>query len=105
MNRKAYPSNLKKQEFNYLCPYLLSKMENGGRNFTYPLKDTIDALFYIKSTGFSWRSLPHYFGVPWPIVYYYFKKFKQSNTFENITLKLNEFNREKILKKRLQVFL
>ena len=105
MPRKPYPSDLKIEEFNALKPFLASKAENGGRSFTYPLKDIIDALLYVKTTGGSWRSLPHDFGVPWPTVYYHFKKFKNDNTFERITLELNKLNREKMLKKRLQVFL
>lgn len=102
MTRKAYPSDLTEEQFQLIEPYLKSPAINGGRQYTYNTKDIIDALLYIKTNGCSWRAIPHDFNVPWPTVYYHFQKFKQNNTFEKITKKLNKLNRKKLGKKKAE---
>lgn len=93
MKTQSYPSDLTEEQFEWIKPLLVKEI-TAGRRFTYDLKNTFDALLYIKSSGCSWRSLPHDFDVPWPTVYYHFKKFKEKNIFQKITLILNKKNRK-----------
>ena len=100
MKRKPYPSDTTKEQFDFIEEFLKISKHKSGRKFTYSMKDIFDSMLYIKATGCHWRSLPHDFNVPWDTVYYHFKKFNDNDTFEIITSKLNQYNREEIGKKK-----
>ncbi|WP_281368838.1 transposase [Phytohabitans rumicis] len=44
----------------------------GGRPVTYPRRDIVDAICYLKRNGGVWRALPVDFP-PWSMVNYHFK--------------------------------
>ncbi|QMU31492.1 IS5 family transposase [Adhaeribacter radiodurans] len=43
----------------------------------------VNALFYLVKTGCQWRLLPVGFA-PWPVVYYYFKRWREDGRWEEI---------------------
>ena len=44
--RKTYSSDLTDEQFNFICPFLVDFNDLRGRQFIYPLKDTIDAILF-----------------------------------------------------------
>ena len=70
--RKHYPSDLTDLQWdNIEHLFHPPKRGPGGRPRTYPLRDIVDALFYLARAGCAWRMLPHDFP-PWGLVSYYF---------------------------------
>jgi transposase len=70
-DRKRYPSDLSDAEWNIIEPLLPDdKYKLGGLQKT-PLRDIMDAIFYINRTGCQWRYLPNDFP-PWQTVYYHY---------------------------------
>lgn len=86
---KRYPTNLTDSQW---C--LLDGILQDDRKRKHPLRDVLDALFYLLKTGCQWRMLPHCFP-KWELVYYYFSKWKNDGTIELI----HELLRDKVRKK------
>jgi transposase len=61
--RKAYQTDLSDAEWSCLESYLPAPKDN-GRPRIYPLREILDAIFYIVRSGCAWRLLPHDFP-PW----------------------------------------
>ena len=74
-----YPTNLTDKQWKMIAPY----MELIERKRKYPLREIFNAVFYVVKTGCQWRMLPNDFA-PWNLVYYYFRKWKNNGTFEEI---------------------
>jgi putative transposase len=55
----------------------------------YPLREIIDAIFYLLRSGCSWRLLPHDFP-PWRSVYHCFRQFRLDGTWERLHAALRE---------------
>ena len=49
----------------------------------YSLRSVFDGILYIVKTGIQWRMLPSDFA-PWQTVYYYFSKWKNDGSLEEI---------------------
>ena len=60
-----------------------------GRPRVYPLRDIINAIFYVLRSGCSWRLLPHDFP-PWRSVYHCFRQFRLDGTWERLHAALRE---------------
>src|SRR5215208_4030499 len=58
--RKPYLTDLSDAEWSSLEPYLPAPKAN-GRPRTYPLREILDAIFYVVRSGCAWRLLPHDF--------------------------------------------
>jgi putative transposase len=69
--RKAYQSDLSDAEWSCLEPHIPAPEAN-GRPRIYPLREILDAIFYVVRSGCAWRLLPHDFP-PWKTVYHYFR--------------------------------
>lgn len=83
--RKTYPSDISKSGWEKLkqaIPLVKTASKTGGRPAA-PIKEVINALFYVVKTGCSWRSLPHDFPV-WQTVYGYFNRWSKDGTWESI---------------------
>ncbi len=72
--RKTYPTDLSDAEWTRLQAYL-PNLKAEGRPRTHPLRDVLDAIFYVLKSGCQWRLLPHDFP-PWSSVYYHFRRFR-----------------------------
>src|SRR5215210_6291609 len=69
--RRAYQTDLSDEEWEVLEP-LLPIPQAPGRLRLHPLREILDAVFYIVRGGCAWRLLPHDFP-PWKTVYHYFR--------------------------------
>jgi hypothetical protein len=78
--RTTYPTDLSDAEWGCLEPHLPAPKAT-GRPRIYPLREIINAIFYVVSSGCSWRLLPHDF-LPWRSVYHYFREFRPDGTWE-----------------------
>lgn len=66
-------------QWQMIVPYI----ELTGRKRRYPLREVLNAIFYVVKTGCQWRMRPKDFA-PWNLVYYYFRKWKYNGTFDEI---------------------
>jgi putative transposase len=88
MKRKRYPSDLTDAQWKRVEP-LIPPAKPGGRNRAYPMRDIVDALFYLLRSGCSWRMLPH--DLPaWQTVYTYFQQWRDDGTLQHIHTCLRE---------------
>lgn len=79
--RKRYPSNLSDAAWRYLKPHLPTPAV--GRPRKVSLRQVINAILYVLTTGCHWRALPREFP-PWSAVYYYFHKWAGDGLWERI---------------------
>ncbi|RIV17150.1 IS5 family transposase [Fibrisoma montanum] len=71
----------------------ISPFFNLKRKRKHDLRCIVDALLYLLRTGCQWRNLPAEWP-HWQAVYYYFDKWKQDGTFEELNLALNKQDRK-----------
>jgi putative transposase len=88
MERHAYPSDLTAAEFACLEPYLPAPFPR-GRPRRWPVREILDAIFYIIRTGAQWRQLPHEYP-PWPTVYWHFRRWRLDGLWERLNAALRE---------------
>jgi putative transposase len=88
MERQAYPSDLTPAEYACLEPYLPSPLPR-GRPRRWPIREILDAIFYIVRTGAQWRQLPHEYP-PWPTVYWWFRRWRLDGLWERLNAALRE---------------
>lgn len=63
MNRRAYPSDVRDEEWALVLPYLtLTPLEAPQRK--YDLREVFNALRWMVRTGAQWDYLPHDFPPP-----------------------------------------
>jgi transposase len=86
--RKAYQSDLSDAEWSCLESHLPVPKAN-GRPRLYPLREILDAIFYVVRSGCAWRLLPHDFP-PWKTVYHYFRFWRLDGTWEKMHTALRE---------------
>ena len=86
MKRKRYPSDVTEAQWVVLEP-LIPEALPGGRPRKYPMRDILNALFYVAREGCSWRALPHEFP-PWKTVYNYFRAWIDDGTWEQLVTAL-----------------
>ena len=80
--RKAYQTDLSDAEWSCLESHLPPPKAN-GRPQIYPLREILDAIFYVVRSGCAWRLLPHDFP-PWKTVYHYFRFWRLDGTWERM---------------------
>jgi putative transposase len=80
--RKAYQTDLSDAEWSCLESHLPAPKAN-GRPRIYPLREILDAIFYVVRSGCAWRLLPHDFP-PWKTVYHYFRFWRLDGTWERM---------------------
>ena len=90
--RDPYPSDLTDEQWAVLAPYL-GQRSGPGRPPTVDLRAVVNALFYQARTGCQWRYLPRDFP-HWTAVRYYFDRWTQDGTWEELNRRLVERVRE-----------
>src|ERR687897_928975 len=80
--RKAYQTDLSDAEWSCLESHLPVPKAD-GRPRLYPLREILDAIFYVVRSGCAWRLLPHDFP-PWKTVYHYFRFWRLDGTWERM---------------------
>lgn len=96
IQREAYQSDLKDQEWKWLKKYLPKPSSKGtrGRPQEWPLREIVDAILYLLRTGCQWRMLPHDLP-PWQTVYYHYRQWRERGIWEKINRLLGEQVRRK----------
>ena len=84
-----YPTNVSNSQWQVIVKFLDTE-----RSRKYDLREILNAILYVVKTGCQWRMLPGDFA-RWPIVYYYFSKWKKDGTLEHIHESLVEKIRKK----------
>jgi putative transposase len=67
----------------------LIPLAHGGRPRTIDLRPIVNGIFYRNKAGCPWRMLPKEFG-PWETVYYYFAKWRDDGTWQELNTALRE---------------
>ena len=80
--RRAYQSDLSDEEWEVIESHL-PYPKAPGRPRLHPLREILDAVFYIVRGGCAWRLLPHDFP-PWKTVYHYFRFWRIDGTWERM---------------------
>jgi transposase len=86
--RRAYQSDLSDAEWALIEPHL-PVPKAPGRPRLHPLREILDAVFYVVRGGCAWRLLPHDFP-PWKTVYHYFRQWRMNGTFGTLNAVLCE---------------
>jgi putative transposase len=96
IQRQAYSSDLKEQEWQWLEPLLPDPRAKGtrGRPQEWPLREMINGILYVLRTGCQWRMMPHDLP-PWQTVYYHHRKWRLSQLWQEINRVLCEKVRQK----------
>jgi transposase len=82
-----YPSNLSKEEFIEIEPYLPIKKTTKPRKWTN--HEILNGIMYVLVSGCQWRMLPVDFP-PWETVYYYFNTWKKEGVIDLILKKIGK---------------
>ena len=77
-----YGSDLTDAEWAILEP-LLPAPATTGRTRAWPMREIINAMFYILRGGVPWRQIPSHFP-PWRTVYRWFARLRDDRAWENI---------------------
>ena len=77
-----YPSDLKDAEWALVAP-LIPPARHGGRKRTVDVREVLNAIFYVLSTGCQWNALPSDLP-PKSTVYDYFDLWEWNGTLERI---------------------
>jgi putative transposase len=80
--RKAYQTDLSDAEWGRLEPLLPAPKATGCPRI-HPLREVLDAIFYVVKSGCAWRLLPHDFP-PWKTVYHYFRFWRLDGTWKRM---------------------
>ena len=75
----VYPSDLNDEEFARLEP-LLPPHPAKGRPWKWPLRDFVNAIFYLLRSGCAWRMLPKEYP-PWGTVYSRFREWNRDGVW------------------------
>ena len=87
--RRAYPTDLSDEEWNYIEPHMPTTPKGHGRPRIHSRREILNAIFYLLRSGCQWRMLPHEFP-RWPTVYHYFRKWRIDGTWESINRAIRE---------------
>ena len=88
-----YPSDLTDAEWRLLEP-LLPTAPRRGRRWSWPLREIVNAIFYVLRAGCAWRLLPDSFP-PWTTVYRWFARLRDSGVLESLNQHLVALDRER----------
>jgi putative transposase len=86
--RKPYPTDLSDAEWACIEPYLPTPTA-AGRPRIHPLREMLNAIFYMVRSGCAWRLLPHEFP-PWKTVHHYFRTWRIDGTWKKLHGALRE---------------
>jgi putative transposase len=92
----TYLTDLSDEEWSYIEPHLPAP-KAPGRPRVHPLREVLNAIFYIVRSGCAWRLLPHDFP-PWKTIHHYFRTWRLDGTWERMHAALRK--RVRVRKKR-----
>lgn len=77
----TYPSDLTDPQWQLLAPLFASSSSEPARK--YPVRQILNAIFYVNRTGCQWAYLPPNFP-PWKAVYNQFARWQQNGTWDRV---------------------
>jgi len=89
-----YPSDLTDAEWQILAPLLPPPAET-GRHRSWPMREMMNAIFFVLRGGCPWRMLPEHFP-PHQTVYRWFTRFRDDRTWERLNHLLVMQDRERV---------
>lgn len=92
MGKPSYPTDLSDAEWALLEPWF--PPARTGRPRKHSTRVMLNAILYVLRTGCQWRLLPRDLP-PWPSVHYYFRKWRDDGTWEQV---LHELRRRERLR-------
>src|SRR5436189_3756247 len=81
MRSQSYPSDITDEQWALIEPHI--PVYPGGRPRKTPLRDVVDAIFYVLRTGCQWRYLPKDFP-PKSTTWRYFDEWRHNGTLDTI---------------------
>ncbi len=90
---QRYPSDLTDAEWRLLEP-LLPTAPRRGRRWAWPLREVVNAIFYVLRAGCAWRMLPDSFP-PWQTVHRWFARLREEGVLEALNHHLVMLDRER----------
>ena len=91
MSRKAYPTDVSDQEWEFVAPYLTLLREDATQR-VYPLRELFDAVRWMVKAGCPWRMLPNDLP-PWTAVQQQAERWRKAGCFEAMVHDLRELVR------------
>jgi transposase len=89
-----YQSDLTDAEWRVIAPHL-PPAKTTGRPRAWPVREIVNAIFYVMRGGIAWRLLPSDFP-PWSTVYRWFAAWRDGCVFEKINHALVMADRERV---------
>ncbi len=86
MKRKTYPTDLSDEQWK-LLETMLPPSELVGRKRSVNLRSIFNALCYLARSGCQWRMLPKEYP-KWQTVYYYFRRWRETEYFVTLNHRL-----------------
>jgi putative transposase len=85
--RPAYPTDLNDTQWALIAPLLPHKQSKRGRPRIWPLREILNAIFYVVRSGCAWRLMPH--DLPrWQTAYGYYWQWRNDGIWEKINTAL-----------------
>jgi transposase len=84
MARKAYPSDISREQFEFIREDL-EKHRKNTRPRRVDLYEIFCALLYVFKSGCQWRMLPRDFP-SWQLVYFYYNQWRQVSSSQEASL-------------------
>jgi putative transposase len=81
--RKPYPSDLTDLQWDNIEHLFPPERRPTGRPRKYPVRDVVNAIFYLARGGCAWRMLPHDLP-PWGLVSNYFYTWRDAGLWEKV---------------------
>ena len=82
MNTHTYPTDLTDRQWDCIKD-LVPAAKPGGRPRSLDMRQVVNAIFYLLTTGCQWRMLPHDYP-NWKSVYHYFRQWRDDGTWRRI---------------------
>ena len=89
-----YPSDVTDAEWQILAP-LLPAPAKTGRHRSWPMREVMNAIFFVLRGGCAWRMLPEHFP-PHQTAYRWFTRFRDDGTWEILNHHLVMLDRERV---------
>jgi|SRR5215203_2543490 len=82
MSNPTYPTDLSDRQWDCIKD-LVPAAKPGGRPRSLDMRQVVNAIFYLLTTGCQWRMLPHDYP-KWQSVVYYFRLWRDDGTWRRI---------------------
>jgi len=89
-----YGSDLSDEEWQVLAPFLPPPAKTGRRR-QWPMREMLNAIFYVMRGGCAWRMLPQHFP-PHQTTYRWFVRFRDEGLWESLNHHLVMLDRERV---------